>query len=57
MIGNTSADWILQITSPSVIRYLSQITGFTFSDKDLLDRFKDSPLTITKFVRAYRQIV
>lgn len=57
MIGNTSADWLLQIEAPATRRYLSIITGLDFNNDDLIRRFKGSPLTITKFIREYRRIV
>lgn len=57
MLGNTSADWILQLNSSLVIKYLTQVTGLNFADPDVRNRFQHNPLVITEFIRSFRHIV
>jgi hypothetical protein len=57
IIGNTYADYIVQIDSDNIVNYLSYITGINFRDDEFRERMHHHIPDLMRFVRKYRRIV
>lgn len=57
IIGNTYADYIVQIDSDNIVNYLSYITGINFRDDEFRERMHRHIPDLMRFVRKYRRIV